>query len=38
LPEIGNKYAQVGQARLACDFAHAVPRARGCPPYGPASW
>jgi hypothetical protein len=24
LPEIGIKYAQVGQARLATDFAHAA--------------
>jgi hypothetical protein len=35
LPEISNNNAQVGQARLACDFAHAdAPRTRGRPPYG----
>jgi hypothetical protein len=28
LPEIGNKYAQVVQARLACDFAHAATHER----------
>jgi hypothetical protein len=34
LPEISINNAQVGQARLASDFAHADRMsARGCPPY-----